>query len=116
MIAPIQLLNVPTGSAFRFTVRVYAIDGPDLVAARARVYDLLSGAVLRDLLLTLRRSREPTYFPAYAQLDSLGSELSNLGADRIGIEISAADPAQALWAFVTVTNNESQHVTTVTPH
>jgi len=118
--APIELLNLPTGSTFRFTVRVYAIDGPDSLAARARVYDLLSGSVLRDVPLTLQRSSQaaffPAYFPAYAQLDSLSSDLSNLGTDRIGIEISATDPTQALWAFATVTNNESQHVTTVTPH
>jgi hypothetical protein len=112
---PIQLLNLPTDPRFRFTVRIFAIEGPSSISARVRVHDLLSGRVLRELPLTLQRFGQPAaYYPAYAQLDSLSPELANLGSDRVGIEVSPSDSMQKLWAFVTVTNNDSQHVTTVT--
>ena len=119
---PLHLLNLPTSAIFRFTIRAYALDGESPIAAKATIYELSSGRVLREVPFTLQRfgnspnlPNSPNFYPAYAQLDSLASDLSNIGIERIGIEVAAVEPTQKLWAFATVTNNESQHVTTVTP-
>lgn len=114
---PIELLSLPADPRFRFTVRVYALDESGTASVRARIFDLGSGDTVRELHATLQRSRESAGdYPLFAQIDSADPALGNIGAEQVGMEISADDANQKLWAFATVTNNETQHVTTVTPN
>src|SRR5260370_32300719 len=59
---------------------------------------------------TLRSSRRG---PSRAGVTSTLPELQ--GVDRVRIEITPATDGLRLWAFVSVTNNETQHVTVIAP-
>jgi hypothetical protein len=37
------------------------------------------------------------------------------GLSRVGIQIDSLDPNVPVWGFLTVTNNETQHVTVISP-
>jgi hypothetical protein len=55
----------------------------------------------------------PTGLPGYADIDI--EQIPFSGADRIHIRLDPITPGLRYWAFVSVTNNETQNVTTVTP-
>ena len=104
----IRLIGVPTDSRFRLTLRIhgYRQAGP----VRVRVFDPATATPLGDVTLDLQ-GRDP----AYLQLDPLAlSPIAPSAAVRIEVS-SAVDPPQPIWAFVSVTNNETQHVTVITP-
>lgn len=93
------LLNVPTDPRFRNTLRLYStapttvtIEGLD---AAPRVVALSGGAALHD--------------PAYA---ALGFS-TQAGLKDLIVTPAAGGPA--VWGFVSVTNNLTQHVTTISP-
>jgi hypothetical protein len=53
--------------------------------------------------------------PGYAEVTDL-STLAPLGdAERLRLEIEPATDGLALWAFVTVIHDETQHATVITP-
>ena len=65
---------------------------------------------------------DPTpLFPGYAQVDPLTAVVRAAGA-RVRIEIFdpiapiVSPPPPPIWAFVSITNNDTQQVTTITPH
>ena len=92
---PFALLGVPRDARFRSTLRLYA-DRPTTVTVRfgdtASLVTLHGGATLHD--------------PAYAQL-------GDVPGGRVVIEPDPNGPA--VWGFISVTNNETQHITTITP-
>lgn len=112
---PIELLNLPVTPGFRFTVRVYALDGDVPIQGVARIFDLKNGQLISTVPFSLTRApdQSPTYYPAYAQLDQLADHLAGLTSDTVVIEISPSQAGQQLWAFASITNNETQDVTTV---
>jgi hypothetical protein len=101
----VTLLPVPANDEFRSTVRVYgATEG----AVRVRITDLETSAVLSDDIVTL----PPTiseFLPPYAELNLPSN------ANRMRVDVDAASPDLRFWAFASVTNNATQHVTTITP-
>lgn len=104
----VRLIGVPTDSRFRLTLRMYGYSqaGP----VHVRVFDPAAANPLADVTLDLQG-----HDPAYLQLDPLA--LSQIALPPlIRIEVgSAIDPPQPIWAFVSVTNNETQHVTVIAP-
>ncbi len=114
----VLLLNVPNDSQFRTTLRIYGGSYSPLLA-RIRIWPLTSdGAPLVDDTLHLSGfvTVLPVSFPtapAYAQaaLESY-TALKGQGPLRVEVTSPAAIP---LWAFASVTNNATQHVTLVTP-
>jgi len=122
----LQLLNVPGDPTFRKTLRIYLI--PELVGGvdaqvtlAVRIYDLDS-----ELNGTARLLSERTYTarntPLQQRLDYL--PIFDLGADfpsissvtRLRVEVERVGGLQAtLWALLSVTNNQTQHVTIFTP-
>jgi len=97
---PFGLLNVPTDPRFRNTLRLYStapttvtIEGLD---AEPRVMALSGGATVHD--------------PAYAVLSFSGTEA---GLKDLVITPAAGGPA--VWGFISVTNNLTQHITTISP-
>ena len=113
----ITLLNVPTDSRFRTMLRVYDFDGAADDQVRVRIYAANDQAVLADSIVTLRSpSGLPEAIPGYAQIGNLTDTYPQLlSADRLRIEITPVTPGVRFWAFVSVTNNDTQHVTTITP-
>ncbi|MGZ5442189.1 MAG: hypothetical protein ACXW5U_18980 [Thermoanaerobaculia bacterium] len=89
-----------------------------LVLFVPRGFDVRFGGVIRDL--SREESRQApcnSNRPAYKSLD-LGRELPLLpGKGVYGIEVDSEDTTHSnrMWAFVSVTNNDTQHVTLITP-
>ena len=102
----------------RYQLRAYDIDGVE----RLVVINIQSagGGTSETLFLNLRTQircvTTPciTNEPAFGAID-LGAALAKLGATEVDIEIFAGINDARLWAFVSATNNETQHVTTYTP-
>jgi len=107
----VRLHNVPTDSRFRLTLRAYNYIGV-LDPIRGRILDETTQAILVDDL--------PTVSPAlasYVQINSLADAYPQIrGHDRVRIEVeSTSTPPKPIWAFVSVTNSETQHVTVIAP-
>jgi hypothetical protein len=114
----IHLLNVPVTAEFRLTLRIYEPEGRTSTQALVRAYDLTSNALLGERTVNLVSDLEfgwSAYDVGYYENDllQLFPELS--AHQRTRLEITSEDPAKKLWAFVSITHNETQRVTLVTP-
>ncbi len=105
----IVLQNVPGDPRFRNTLHIYSVNAPFVnvtVAGRQAVQvPLRPGATLND--------------PAYAEFTDFPRDG---GAFRVTIDAPVLNPAPVIepvltdiWAFITVTNNETQVISTITP-
>lgn len=80
------------------------------------VYSLDDGSTLRDVYPSLvdptacRDAVSCAEHPSYA---AVADVTAGLPSGRVGVQILGNVP---LWAFATITNNETQHVTVVSPH
>ncbi|HYH07288.1 MAG TPA: IPT/TIG domain-containing protein [Thermoanaerobaculia bacterium] len=111
-----HILDIPTDARYRATLRVYS-DSAISQAARLRVYSMATGVLLDDRAISLTGQDQEIaalfpLHPAYAQIDPLTAAVRG-AAERVRLEVSADTP---VWAMVSVTNNETQQVTTITPH
>ena len=130
----LNLLDVPTGSAFRQRLRIYDVDARSDSRVRVRFYrvnaatdttaDFLNPPAADVLiaeriiqLTTERRVESPTYDLGYAELANLAASVPELQSfDLVRIEITPQTAGLRFWSFVSVTNNETQHVTIISPH
>ena len=129
----LNLLDIPIGAAFRQTLRVYDVDARPDAVVRVRFYRVnpatdTTSEVLDptppDLLVaertvhltTEQRNGTPAYDLGYAEISNVGvlPELQNV--DRIRIEVTSLTTGLRFWGFVSVTNNDTQHVTVISPH
>lgn len=117
----VNLTDVPIGERFRQLLRVYDLNPREGVTAVVRAYAISGAAYPVDAvpdttifettvnLITGRGDR----LPGYAQLP-LWDIPSLEGHERVRIEV-IPEEGSLLWAFVSITSNETQHVTLVTP-
>jgi len=114
----IVITDVPIDAAYRATLRVYDPDrrqqAPVMIryldengrtiGENRRPFDSLAAFTVTPALLPLR--------PAYLQVDvgAEGAQLLGRSA-RISVQIEGSVPGQRLWAFVSVTSNQTQQVT-----
>jgi len=111
----VTLINVPTAPRFRNMLRVYI---PNFFSFRFRLIgkpldgDQTLFDITRDIQMPHLAPPDVTPgLPASAAIDL--ATLPNFhAADRLRLTITSDVP---VWAFVSVTNNETQHVTLVTP-
>lgn len=112
-----SLLNIPLDSRFRLLLRVYGVDSvDDNVTIRATAND--GTAAVRSFPL---HSTTPCAFatpcvsidPAFTSLDPLAAFPEMAGKSTMRLDMYTS--RQRSWAFVTITNNATQHVTIVTP-
>lgn len=96
----VVLLGVPTAEGFRNTLRIYS-DRPTSATVT------VEGQA--PVTVTLRGG-ETLFDPAYAAFSAFPR---NAGALRVTID--SPDPAVKLWAFVSVTNNATQLISTISP-
>lgn len=117
--APVSIVGIPVAPHYRHTVRVYDLDGRNGAQVSIRVYanDELTPrvAVVRALAVPAGAvpvlAQQYSSHPGYLQAE-LGQLLTLAGIDTVRVEITPLDPAVRLWSFVSVTNNETHHVTT----
>ena len=117
-----DLLNIPSSDRFRSTLRIYDPENEPGGRVRLRFYSM-TDQLLHEMEAALQKADPIGYQeldlpsrPAYLQIDALSALHPQLTAtSRFRIEIVPLTPGLRYWAFVSVTNNETQHVTTVTP-
>ncbi|MDQ3281885.1 MAG: IPT/TIG domain-containing protein [Acidobacteriota bacterium] len=105
----IKLVGVPRDPRFRSTLRIYGA-GSTFVKVRIEA----EGSVTERMVVL----SEPAdlFTPAYAQISDLPS-----GTGTMKISIFVPMPpvlpvaSEPIWAFVTVTNNDTQLISTITP-
>lgn len=121
----VHILGVPKDSTTRLMLRVYGSD-PDAVGnVRVRIYAEDGGStqpLVRDLFVPLAVVQRTRVFagvplklrPPMAQVD-LGS-LIPAATHLVRLEITSVTPDLAIWAFVSITDNETQAVALRTPN
>lgn len=124
----VTIVDVPTRDGFRQTLRIYGFDGDTGGKVRVRVFairgenthgtalipDQLVGETTVDLT-TVPPPYAARFYPAYYQFNSISQIADVSTTDRVRLEVEPVSPGTRVWSFVSVTNNETQHVTTVTP-
>lgn len=116
---PIRLINIPVDARFRQTLRIYdPLPHIGCRYVRVRLFDPESGTTLLSQDVQLARDADcnqtlGSRSPDAAEWHNLAG-LAQVTTGRIGVEVTPLGDF-AIWAFVSVTNNETQHVTTITP-
>jgi hypothetical protein len=106
----VDLAAVPAETAFRPMLRIYDFDALPESRVRIRIFAFESNELLVDE--EVRLISPGTQFPGYARFTAFPEVPEGT---RVRIRIDALTPDLRLWAFVSITNNETQHVTLVTP-
>ncbi|HEX8411053.1 MAG TPA: IPT/TIG domain-containing protein [Thermoanaerobaculia bacterium] len=119
----VTLIDIPTDPKYRATLRVYHWAGGNQ-ASGVSIYapnreEPIARYELEARSLGAGFEGEPPLYPAYAQVDLLTPAIRAAGP-TIRVEIDNfswrfSPPPPQIWAFVSVTNNETQQVTVITP-
>lgn len=127
---PTSLLDVPTDSRFRVTLRVYALDVHSPTGVRVSVFGvsdiLFPQNSVPDILIAQRtvQLNVPNLVldpdtgdaaPAFALVTDLIDAQQAGGFPRVRVQLAPEDGSTKIWGFITVTNNETQHVTVIEP-
>jgi len=106
----VRLHAVPADARFRDTLRIYGyLRGG---SAKVRIIDEANNAVIASTELTLPEPQDRTSYPPFAQIGSLRDTFPQIAAfENVGVEVES----ELVWAFIGVTNNETQHVTIIAP-
>jgi len=122
-----RLLDIPMDARFRQHLRIYGISSTTGASdVRVRVYDLDGISPLFEKTVHIvppqrRALLQPVddpdvAWPGYAEIGNLRDVLAAAAVpERVRIEIESLVPGLRYWAFVSVTNNDTQQITTVTP-
>ncbi|HUO83732.1 MAG TPA: IPT/TIG domain-containing protein [Thermoanaerobaculia bacterium] len=118
----IVLLDVPADSRFRSTLRLFDVQGRDGMQVRMRIHADDEEEPRVDTILTLRQSVVnimPDPFPtspSYGYVGDLTATFPVLaGAAMFRVDLEPLEPLERFWAFVSITNNDTQQITVVTP-
>ena len=119
----LALIDIPTDARYRVTLRVYSqAQAPQSVrvtvlSERNEVLD--ENVILLNGIVTVVPVEFPLE-PAYAQLNPVSAAV-RAAAPRVRIELdnmgaNVSPPPPPIWAFVSITHNETQQVTIVAPN
>jgi hypothetical protein len=119
----LQLFDVPTDDRFRQALRVYDPDAGEQSLVRLDIYSSDDELITTT---TLALAQPPPMacsvpsgvacFPSTAEVLSLTDRFPELLAYYlVRVAITPLTPELRFWAFVSITNNETQHVTIITP-
>ena len=117
-----SLVNVPLDARFRSTLRIYDVDPSTPAQISVRFYRMGVQPGQPDVPDTLLRSIVPIFAttpgPA-AQFCGASAEIhlwdyqELVSAGSLRIEVVPADLRKEYWGFVSVTHNDTQHVTVI---
>lgn len=115
----LHLLNIPVDDRFRLTARLYEMNLDDSTFA-FRVYDQDTNAIVGARIVTMHIAPQGLnrFHPAYSQIDDLNAMAAAAipKPKRLRIELEPKTPGVQFWAYVSITNNETQQVTLITPN
>lgn len=113
-----RFLDVPTDDRFRQMLRVYDFDGRLDATVLVRVYSP-DGTLLGEATLPLQTTGIPEQRlvrPGYAEIGWLAAAFPQIASyHRVRFELVPATSGLRYWGFISVTNNETQHVTVIEP-
>lgn len=111
----IDMLNVPMDSRFRAMVRIFDVAGAYNRRARVSVFPMGNDAEIcsADLTLASRDGRQDAYSPGIAVIGSLSAFCPQAAPGPVRVHLETLDDGIRLWGFASVTNNETQEVTTI---
>jgi hypothetical protein len=110
----IHLLNIPTDARFRLALRVFEMN-LDRAQFAVRIFDQTTNGLLAARNITTSLNVPPGEFtPGFAEMPDLLSGVAT-PQSQIRVEIEPLTSGAASWAYVSITNNESQQITLVTP-
>ncbi|HEX6097742.1 MAG TPA: hypothetical protein VF432_15555 [Thermoanaerobaculia bacterium] len=119
---PITLMPLPVDPLFRTTLRVYDFDARPGAGVTISIYadgETTPRATLIRTFATRPDFANPVLqprYPGYLQIDPLGEAGAAMaGATTASVRIEPRSAGLRFWAFASVTNNPTGHVTTVTP-
>ena len=120
----LTIFDVPVDPKYRALLRIYGFT-PAPMPVRVTIYPEIGVPALRQFDVTLHGIVNAAFdpfplHPAYIALDPLGDEIRSSIVRRVRIEITnfapiITPPPAKIWAFVSLTNNETNQVTLVTP-
>jgi hypothetical protein len=130
--APVYLSGAPTSDEFRVNLRVYEPKPTNRASVRVTLFPLegldhnhhspLPDDEAASVVLLLHGGSPPELdpdwpsIPAGAQINDLVAMFPHLrGADRFSVRIEPLDDTLRYWAMLTITHNETQHVTIIAP-
>ena len=115
----IALVDMPTDDRFCQTLRIYDWDRNSGEPFRLRILRADGSVVVDDILTPLPAPADPALrgaAPGYTEVQWVAGIYPEITAEeRVTLHISPVNGGVRFWAFVSVTNNETQHVTTITP-
>ena len=118
----IDIIGVRMEPGFRQSLRLYALDGTAYSAVDVRVYDLATNErVYQEVhwLMPLTDQRTPdgrALAPAFNMECDLSKELPDLLDGRnVRLEVEPLTEGMKVWAFMSITNNKTQHFSTIVP-
>ena len=110
------LLDIPTDDRFRQTLRIYDFDGAGETQARIRVFSQTQFPILLAETVVTMPWFEGITRPGFVLIPSLTSSFPAIrNEERVLVEVTPVTEGLRFWAFVSVTNNETQHVTVISP-
>ncbi|HEX8155165.1 MAG TPA: IPT/TIG domain-containing protein, partial [Thermoanaerobaculia bacterium] len=112
-----SLVNVPTDSRFRTSLRVYALQPAMTTSVGVRI-STMDGTLLVDEQLLVPKERDDRTEPAYVLVPDILArwpQLAGKGSVTIELVPGGGHGAPKSWAFASVTNNTTQHVTVISP-
>jgi hypothetical protein len=115
-----QFIGVRMDEGFRQTVRMYGLDGSEHGVVMMRVYPLDSSELLHECVHTLsplsdeRNAEGLLIRPSFGMECNMSDHLEATG-ERLRIELEPVTAGLKYWAFLSITNNKTQHFYTVLP-
>lgn len=116
----VNVVGVRLDAGYRQTVRIYGLDGSQYGEVMLRVYDLDTGDFLAQWMYHLwplsdeRNADGLALRPSFGMECDMSSVIPSNG-QNVRVELEPLTPGLKFWAFVSVTNNVTQHFYTITP-
>jgi hypothetical protein len=121
--APVSIVGIPVAPQYRHTLRIYDRDARNGGQVQIRLYanqettprvTLVRPLAVPPGARTTTPYNLPTH-PGVIQLE-LGQHMNLAGLESVRVDIEPIDAGLRLWSFVSVTNNDTHHVTTFSQH
>ena len=116
----VNVVGVRLDAGYRQTVRIYGLDGTQYGEVMLRVYDLDTGDFLAQWMYHLwplsdeRNEDGLALRPSFGMECDMSSVIPSNG-QNVRVELEPLTPGLKFWAFVSVTNNVTQHFYTIIP-
>ncbi|HEU4888865.1 MAG TPA: hypothetical protein VFV49_13345 [Thermoanaerobaculia bacterium] len=117
----LQIVGLRMDPGFRQTVRIFGLDGALSGHVMMRAYKLSSNELLFEWpfyvgpLSHEQTSDGKQLRPAFGMECDMSAYLHSYG-QKVRLDFESMTPGMKYWAFISVTNNKTQHFYTVLPH